>query len=218
MSRQLAARRSIPCASLFLSAAAAVSFVFPSLAARLQYDRGAIAAGEVWRLVSGHWAHYSLDHFAWDFLAFNFLGLACERISRVRFLICVSASALVISLTVWLWLPDMSAYRGLSGVDSALFALLIAELWSEGRRSREPAQVAITMACLGAFLSKIAFEVITGRTVFVNSQEAGIVGVPLAHVIGAAMGLFVGLALRDASAGPNIPATTPCTSARLLSL
>jgi len=62
--------RRTPCASLFLAATAAVVFSWPGLAAHLQYDRAAIAAGEVWRLASGHWTHYSLDHVVWDALAF----------------------------------------------------------------------------------------------------------------------------------------------------
>lgn len=193
--------RRIPCASLLLSAAAAVVFILPSLAAQLQYDRAAIAAGEVWRLVSGHWAHYSLDHFFWDVLAFGFLGLACERRSRARFLVCVSASAVAISLSIWLCLPEMSAYRGLSGVDSALIALLVVELWKEGVRSRRPQQLTFAAACLTGFVFKISFELITKNNLFVETLGSGTVGVPLAHIVGAVVGLLVGLGSVSAGRG-----------------
>ena len=185
--------RRIPCASLLLSTAAAFIFLLPSLAAPLQYDRASIAAGEIWRLLSGHWVHYSFDHFFWDVLAFGFLGLACERRSRSRFLVCVTASAFAISLSVWFCLPGMRAYGGLSGVDSALFALLVVELWSEGVHARRPEQVAMATACLAGFLLKISFELATGKNLFVQSLESGTVGVPLAHVAGAAVGFLVGL-------------------------
>lgn len=185
--------RRIPRASLLLSTAAAFIFLLPSLAAQLQYDRVAIAAGEIWRLVSGHWVHYSFDHFFWDVLAFGFLGLACERRSRSRFLACVIASAFAISLSVWFCLPGMRVYGGLSGVDSALFALLVVELWNEGIRARNLGQVTMAAACLAAFLFKISFELLTGNNVFVQNLESGTVGVPLAHIAGVTIGLLVGL-------------------------
>jgi len=185
--------RRTPCASLFLGAAAVVIFVWPWLSAHLQYDRSAIAAGQVWRLASGHWTHYSLDHLVWDVLAFATLGIACERQSRSRFLVCLIASALAISLSVWLLLPEIQIYRGLSGIDSALFMLLAAVMWNEGARRARPGQQAIAMACVVAFLLKVAIELMTGATVFVRGMGLEAVGVPLAHIAGAGCGLLVGL-------------------------
>ena len=185
--------RRIPCASLLLSLAAVFVFMRPSLAAPLQYDRAAIAAGEFWRLFSGHWVHYGFDHFFWDVLAFCCLGVACERRSRSRFLTCVVVSALAISLSVWFGLSGMSAYRGLSGVDSALLVLLFMELWSDAIRSGQPKQMLFPAACLAAFVFKVAFEVTTGDTIFVKSLGSGLVGVPLAHLAGGAVGFLVGL-------------------------
>jgi len=185
--------RRIPCASLLLSLAAVFVFACPSLAAPLQYDRAAIAVGEFWRLFSGHWVHYGFDHLFWDVLAFAGLGLACERRSRTRFLVCVVASALAISLTVWFGLSGMSAYRGLSGLDSALLVLLFMELWSDAIRSGKPKQLLFPAACLAAFVFKVSFELATGDTIFVRSLGSGVVGVPLAHLAGAAVGFLVGL-------------------------
>ena len=187
-------------ASLFLSLAAVFVFVCPALAVHLEYDRAAIAAGEIWRLFSGHWVHYGFEHLFWDLLAFGVLGLACERRSRSRFLVCVIASALAISLSVWFCLSDMSAYRGLSGVDSALVVLLFMELRSEAIRSGKPKQIIVPAACLAAFVFKVSLELATGDTIFVKSLGSGTVGVPLAHVVGAAVGFLVGLGTR-----PKIP-------------
>ena len=189
----LGSARRMPCASLLLSLVAAFIFACPSLAARLEYNRAAIAAGEIWRLFSGHWVHYGFDHFFWDVLAFGFLGAACERRSRPRFLVSVIASALAISLSVWFGLSGMSAYRGLSGIDSALVVLLFMELWSEAGRSGQPKQIVIPAACLIAFVGKVTYELATGDTIFVKSLGSGMVGVPLAHVAGAAVGFLVGL-------------------------
>jgi rhomboid family GlyGly-CTERM serine protease len=196
--------RCIPCASLLLSAAAGLVFVLPALAAQLQFDRTAIASGEIWRLFSGHWTHYSFDHFFWDVSAFGLLGLACERKSRARFLVCVGASAFAISSAVWFLLPGMTAYRGLSGVDSALFVLLAMELCSEGVSSHKPKEIVIAAVCLAGFLLKISFELVTETSVFVENLGSGTVGVPLAHVAGAAIGMLVGL---------PTPASASCSGA-----
>jgi rhomboid family GlyGly-CTERM serine protease len=183
----------MPCASLLLSLAAVFIFVCPSLADHLEYDRTAIAAGDIWRLFSGHWVHYGFDHFFWDVLAFGLLAAACERRSRPRLFVCVIASALAISVSVWFGLSGLRAYRGLSGIDSALVVLLFMELWSDACRSRQPKEIVIPAACLTAFVCKVSFELATGDTIFVQSLESGMVGVPLAHVAGAVVGFLVGL-------------------------
>jgi rhomboid family GlyGly-CTERM serine protease len=188
--------RRTPRASLLLAATAVGVFLWPGLGAHLQYDRAAIAAGEVWRLFSGHWTHYSFDHACWDVLAFAALAISCERKSRSRFLACLVTSALAISLSVWLLLPRMWIYRGLSGIDSALFTLLIADMWEEHRHTGQGRSQVLAAVCLVGFLAKIAFELLTGRNVFVSGFDAGTVGVPLAHLVGAVCGLTVGFCSR----------------------
>jgi rhomboid family GlyGly-CTERM serine protease len=183
--------RRTPCASLFLSVAAVI-LLLPALVAPLQYDRAAIADGEIWRLLSGHWVHSSFDHFFWDVLAFGCLGAACELRGRRQFLVCVVVSAIAISLTIWLALPEMSVYRGLSGIDSALFGLLFVELLRDGIRARKPDQVAFAVVCFLAFALKISYELIAGRNVFVEAAGFGWVGVPLAHIAGASVGVAMG--------------------------
>lgn len=191
-SRPARKARRIPCASLFLSGLALIVFLHPALEMWLQFDRLAIARGEIWRLVSGHWVHDGFDHLFWDVLAFVVLGVACEGRSRSRFLLCVAGATFAISLAVWFWLADMVTYRGLSGLDSALFALLFMEFTREGLRTGDLKQIAVPAACFGAFTLKTAFELTTGGTLFVNSFQSGTVAVPLAHIVGAAVGLAVG--------------------------
>src|SRR5438094_9933376 len=48
-------------------------------------------------------------------------------------------------------------------------------------------------ARLIAFVCKVSYELATGDTIFVKSLGSGMVGVPLAHVAGAAVGFLVGL-------------------------
>lgn len=141
----------------------------------LELTRG----GEPWRWVTGHLVHWSHEHLLWDLLAFVALGIACERRHRAAFHATLAASALLIPLAVWIFAPGILAYRGLSGIDSALFVLLLTL-----HRSR----ITLVLGC--AFLAKMAFEMATGSTVFAGDL-GGAVPVPVAHVAGAVAALLV---------------------------
>jgi len=163
----------------------------PGAEAALVFDRGALAAGEWWRLLTGHLVHWSADHRVWDVGTFVALGAACELRSRRRFAACVLGSALAISFAVWRLLPELAQYGGLSGVDCALFALLGVELWREQRRVDGRIAAGLAVALSGVLALKVGFEWVTGGTVFVADLGTSIVPVPAAHVAGAAVGLAV---------------------------
>jgi rhomboid family GlyGly-CTERM serine protease len=184
-------RHPIPLVSLCLSAVTTLLFLFPSAAGALEYNRPAIVSGQIWRLATGHLVHYSFDHFFWDTLTLGVLAVVCERRNQLRFCTCAIVSAASISLAMWFWAPSIYRYRGLSGVDSAVFALVAGELFSEGIRSATRMHVAIAAACLTGFVLKSVFELTTGQTVFVTSLGFGAVGVPLAHLVGAATGVVI---------------------------
>jgi rhomboid family GlyGly-CTERM serine protease len=167
-------------ASLLLFLPALPAF---ALGGWLELDRAAVARGEVWRLLTGHWTHWTPDHLLWDSLAFLVLAALCEaRISRKRLLAAVAGSALAVSASIW-FLPGIERYRGLSGIDSALFVLLAVTLL---RERRSP----LAGLALAAFLAKAAWEVSTGSTLFTETQGA-FVPVPLAHLIGGGWGLLI---------------------------
>ena len=196
-------------ASLLLTAAAALVYPAPGLSALLEYDRLALHGGELWRLLTCHWTHVSFEHLLWDALTFLFLGAACERRNRPRFLAAVVCSAIVIPLSVRLALPGLRYYRGLSGIDSALFALLAVLFLREKAQSRGLRR-SVVVIFFTAFLGKIGFEAITGMTVFVDNAGTGMVPVPLAHLVGAAAGILSGtvalpLPKRDGPARPLHP-------------
>jgi rhomboid family GlyGly-CTERM serine protease len=180
-----------PALTLGLGVLAVLVASVPGAEAALVFDRGALAGGESWRLITGHWVHWSANHLVWDVGTFVALGAACEMRSRRRFAACVLGSALAISAAVFFLLPEIDRYGGLSGVDCALFALLGAELWREQRRTdRRGLAVALGVA----LALKVGFEWLTGGTVFVADLGASIVPVPAAHVAGAAVGLTVPIA------------------------
>lgn len=136
----------------------------------LELQRG----GDAWRIVTCHFTHFTYEQLAWDTLAFLGLGMACARRDWPAFRATLLASALLIPLAVLAFDPRIDTYRGLSGIDSALFALLI---------------VSTRNVLLGVlFAAKIAFELATGSAVFAGDDFAV---VPVAHIAGAIVGAVV---------------------------
>lgn len=179
---------------LVLSLFALVPHFAPGLSELLQYDRAALVRGEAWRWLTCHWTHWSADHLLWDVTTFLVLGWACARRNLKDFGLAVALSTLTIPAAVWLAHPELTTYRGLSGVDSALLALLAvdalrAEVRPGGRRI---VAWACAMVLLG-FGGKLLYEVAFGAALFVNADEAGFVPVPLAHAVGAGVGGAVAL-------------------------
>ena len=127
------------------------------------------------------------------------LGALCEVRWPRRFAVCVVTSALTISAALSCLQPEVELYRGLSGIDSALFTLAVVCLIREAIAERRLAFALPLVASLLGLLGKILYEYATGTTLFVNSTGA-FVPIPLAHLAGSAVGLIVacsGLAQRS---------------------
>ena len=140
---------------------------------------------ELWRILTCHFTHWSYEQLAWDALAFTLLAAACARRQRGAFHATLLASIVLIPFAVWAFAPDVVAYRGLSGLASAMFALL---LMLERHRMTWP----VALLAVG-FAAKLIFEAITGGTVFVDSMGENVVSVPVAHLAGALVGVIGGL-------------------------
>lgn len=184
----------LPGASLFLLLPALLFTLNPELFEL----RGPVVTGaQVWRLVTGHWTHWSTAHLTWNLASFLLLAAACEldrACGRRRMLAAVACAALDIPAALWLALPEMSRYRGLSGIVSALFTLLAITLLRDGLATGHRARTLAGAAALTAFGSKIAFELATGDLLFVQptAGEVPFVPIPLAHAVGGFCGLAIG--------------------------
>lgn len=144
------------------------------------------APTQLWRWLTAHLAHLSWDHLGWDLIVFVALGSWLEARSRARWAGVVGGAAIVISGAVWALAPQLQTYRGLSGIDSALFAAVGVALW---RDATHPVERAAPVALGLALAGKITYELVTGRTLF--AQDVGWVAVPLAHALGGGVGLAV---------------------------
>ena len=179
------------------------------LPALLEYDRAAIAAGEVWRLVTGNLVHWSVEHACLDVGAFAIVGWMFERRLRGTYVPLLIASGLCVGLALWLGEPQLEHYRGFSGVNSAQFAaVVIVELLTAWRTPRRWLWVA---PAAGIFLVKIVSECATGM-MFFGTESLGDIGipVPLAHAAGALSGALLAIivcALDKRSHAPTTSAT-----------
>jgi len=182
------------CVTLAGGAIALIALAAPRLATWLEYDRAAVAGGEIWRIPGCHLAHFGVEHALYSVGVFLLVGAICEVAGRWQFLLAMASASVAIPLTLFVLQPELTSYRGLSGLDSALFALLIGSQLACADRlgGRELAM----LGALAAFAAKITFEATTGATVFADTGESGFEVVPLAHVIGGACGLVVAFSLR----------------------
>src|SRR5687768_6172717 len=81
--------------TLVVLIAAGLVFLLPGVQPLLIYDRDAILGGEVWRLFTGHWVHFSTQHLGVDLFVFGLTGFIVEGRN------CPSWRALLLS-TPWL--------------------------------------------------------------------------------------------------------------------
>jgi len=162
-----------------------LAFLIVTLAAALvpgsslELQRG----GALWRIVTCHFTHFTYEQLAWDAFAFLLLGTLCARRNLAAFQATLLASIVIVPLAVLAFAPSITAYRGLSGIDCALFALLVAT-------SRDR----VAIACALLFAAKTMFEIATGSAVFAGSDA--FVAVPVAHIAGACVGQALSLSSR----------------------
>ncbi|XOF33408.1 MAG: rhombosortase [Candidatus Electrothrix sp. YB6] len=158
----------------------------------LVYNRAAIAQGELWRLVSGHFVHCDRQHLVWNLLPLLLIsGLLEQRIGWLRCAGLTGLSCLGISFWLYFGQTDLLRYCGLSGILNSLFAVLLARLWQE---HRHPVVLLIGLAAI----IKIAIEIMQQQAVFTHLSWGS---VPEAHGAGMVVGVAVVLYAESRSAG-----------------
>lgn len=180
-------RKELPLGSFVgLLGVAALATFAPAFHAGCVLDRDALAAGEGWRLWTGHLAHFSADHFCLDALVFVLLAVALFRAGERRFgwVILVGGAALSISLLLcdgWL-----SRYGGLSGLNALLLGRLVMRWFHLGGRQRVCALVLLAVT-----VGKFTFDTLGWSAPSVEFGSAAVVPSQLSHWFG----LFWGLVL-----------------------
>ncbi len=153
-----------------------------------RYDRGLIAAGEWWRLLTG-----SFVHLGWWHLFLNEMGLA------VLVLLCPQPLSLAVwarrlfllsvcmSLGLYFFVPRLGFYVGMSGVIHGLFLLgLVPQVLKKDL---------IALGCLLYLFGKLAWEIYSGAPVSDETALGGNV-VLESHLFGTLAALAYGLIFR----------------------
>jgi len=185
--------RRAPYISLFLTAAALVIHIYHPLRPHLLYTRAALNDGDFWRLVSCHWVHLNLDHLLWSAMTFFLLGSICEIMDRSRYVMSIGISAIFIPIAIWIIMPNLNVYGGLSGLDCSLYSLLIALFIKREWHTRNWIWCIFYMLMLVLLPAKIIYEMTSGLTIFVNNTHSNMVPVPLSHLVGGVVGSGIGM-------------------------
>jgi rhomboid family GlyGly-CTERM serine protease len=165
---------------MILLVLAAVLALGDSVGALLRYDRGAIAAGGWWRLLTAHLVHLDAHH-----LILNELGLVlvwalfAQDFDAVEWCAIVLAGALAISSGLWWLSPRVGWYVGASGVLHSVMAAGSAKHLAERTWDR---WILFFGLCI-----KLAWEQLGGHPAPMVVVDA--------HLYGAASGFVVGAAL-----------------------
>ena len=154
----------------------------------LAWDRESLAAGELWRLLTGH-----LVHLGWSHLGLNVAGLALTAwlvgaaYGTARWLVIALVSIVAIDAGFWLLDTRLEWYVGLSGL---LHGLLVAGLFA-GILERDREAVLL----FAIIVAKLAWEQIAGPLPGSSATAGGAVIVD-AHLYGAVGGLLAAALLR----------------------
>ena len=143
------------------------------------FDRAAIAQGEWWRLLTGHWVHSDPQHAQWDIAALLVFGLLFEARLRWHLPLALLVATFGVDALLWWGEPDLQRYCGLSGILNGLLAAGLVQLW---RDFRHP----VVLVTAAGMALKIVIEMHTGRALF---TETAWPSVPAAHAAGMLCGL-----------------------------
>lgn len=154
----------------------------------LKYDRLAIESGELWRFLTGHFAHLSHSH-----LLLNMLGLALtwllvgRNFSVPEWLLITFSSIMFQAAGFWFLDPNMLWYVGMSGL---LHGLMLAGAIKGLQTLRTE-----SMLLGGLVIAKLIYEQMVGPLPGSESTSGGSVVVN-AHLYGAIGGAVAALLLR----------------------
>lgn len=116
----------------------------------LRYERAAIAAGEYWRLLTGHVVHGNWQHALLNLAGLWLLASLFRRTySALQWTAIVAVSLLAIDAGFWWLEPRLEWYVGLSGVLHGILAAGAVAWW---RVESRPFALALTLIVIGKLI------------------------------------------------------------------
>ncbi len=172
-------KKGLPIVTLLILAVSSLSYLSPFAAGMFIYDRELILHGQLWRLLTCVFVHFSADHFFYNALVVGAAGWLIERNQRLAVGIQGAIAAVSGSLFLLLARREVGFYGGLSG----LAVMMVVYLGLGEAKSGGPAAL-WWRALLAGVVIKIIFEVMTGSYVFVVAEAEKFVVLPSMHLIG----------------------------------
>ena len=153
----------------------------------LRFDRSGVAAGELWRLLSGHLVHLGYTHALLNLAGLVLVWFLVGRAFGARqWLWIIAGSVAAIDLGLWFGAPSLQWYVGLSGLLHGMLAAgIVAGL---AARSCEAAILAVVVT------GKLAWEQFAGPLPGSEASSGGAVIVD-AHLYGVIGGALIGALL-----------------------
>jgi hypothetical protein len=150
-------------------------------AAAWSWQRG----GPWWGIFTAHFSHWTSTHAMWDLLALAALGGLAEVLNRRRYVVGLGLTVLISLPLIVVLTSDLNAYRGSSTLACTAAGLIAAAVWQRCQRS-------LAAVFLFGVLVKPLWECLHGHAVFADLGEAQVL--PLAHVVGTALGVLTSIA------------------------
>jgi rhomboid family GlyGly-CTERM serine protease len=134
--KEFLARRGVTAANLpwgflLVAAVSALSILMPAWRESLIYQRGAVEAGEVWRLWTGNIVHFGGLHFIADTGLWLIIGWFVEREHPTPARVSLLLIPLAVTGAVYFFEPEMIRYAGLSGMNVGYLVFLALAGWQK---------------------------------------------------------------------------------------
>jgi rhomboid family GlyGly-CTERM serine protease len=184
----------VPIWTLLLCGVAGSVFCLPLVQAALVYNRAAIADGEFWRLVTGNLVHLSTPHFLYDVVALLVAGALIEMHRYRHFAILCLVSGFLTGVTLYVAMPEIIVFGGLSGVVTAAVTYLCLHGVQQGGAWKW-----LCLLVLVCLVAKLGVEMAFGFSLTMGAGTQTFVPVPVSHAVGAVTSslLFVLAGWRD---------------------
>ena len=160
----------------------------------LRYDRQMLIEGELWRIFTGHLLHLNSAHLwlnmAGVLIVASFFNGSC---SVRQWLLLLVFSAAWISLGLFLFVPNMLWYMGLSGV---LHSLFVVGAWNERQHHQFSGNILLLLLLAKVIVEQMgggleASEEMIGATIAVDAHLFGVIAGVLFIGIRAAIALKI---------------------------
>ena len=155
----------------------------------LEYQRPAIFAGQYYRLLTAHLVHTNFNHALMNLVGLLLIwSIAFRYISLRDWWLTLLLSAVVVSVGLVLFNPDIQWYRGLSGVLHGLLFVVIL-------KARQLPGILKFVALLGLVIKIVLEQTQTG--LWQSEQLIGAVVIVDAHLYGLIGGLVSYVVIRQ---------------------